>query len=172
MKIIYVQRIGTYNTGKQEWVEVLKSLISNYFDVEVRELPAITIQVKWKDPRHKIIDVDLFFYSIMPVEIPMYGISILAITEIDIKNYRTNWLYGCSLIGKRRAVVSSARATSLNLFLKSGVHELCHSFGMDHCSKTTCNMYGARSEEEALWATTEICPACREILRKALEVKP
>jgi archaemetzincin len=72
--------------------------------------------------------------------------KILAVTAFDIFAPRTNFVFGEAQISGPAAVISLYRLIDedRNIYLKragkEAVHEIGHTFGLDHCDKVKCVM--------------------------------
>lgn len=51
-------------------------------------------------------------------------------------------------------------------------HELCHCFGMKHCTKFNCVMMGSNHAAEAGRKFHELCPMCLQKIFYAVEFDP
>lgn len=78
------------------------------------------------------------------------GYRVLGITEVDLYVKDLNFVFGLAQRSGRCAVISLARLAfgsedNDNRFLarslKEAVHELGHTFGLDHCSNGRCVMH-------------------------------
>jgi len=107
--------------------------------------------------------------------------KILGVTEIDIDVRELNFVFGLSEIGGRNCLISLHRLhpefygeTNEKLFdertLKEGIHELGHSFGLDHCENKKCVMHFSNSIEEVDKKSSRFCEKCTKILSE-LELK-
>ena len=164
MKTIYVKRMGTLTDEQTKMMETLKKFISQYFNVEVKDLPSTKLMLaeKTKTP----LTVSIFVELLLSEEMPTDGIM-LAVTNYDIKTHTSNWVYGYG--AERCAVISLARMTGEVLLIKATAHEICHALGMRHCKDVNCNMHLANDEKEALRSSIELCSDCKNRLKSAMK---
>lgn len=106
--------------------------------------------------------------------------KLVALTELDLYVPGLNFVFGQAELGGRNAVVSVARlrpefygqrpdpALFLARVRKEVVHELGHTYGLDHCSNPTCVMSFSNSILEVDRKTSQFCPQCRRKLEARL----
>lgn len=95
------------------------------------------------------------------------GGRVLGVMNEDIYRYVINSIKGIADFAGRAAVISLCQLSNQEekLFLrprvcKLALHELGHTFGLEHCTNPGCVMHDARSMK--LWdcASDEFCPEC------------
>ncbi len=106
--------------------------------------------------------------------------KLVALTELDLYVPGLNFVFGQAERGGRNAVVSVARLhpefyghpADMALFLsrvrKEVVHELGHTYGLDHCSDSRCVMSFSNSIAEVDRKRSEFCTHCQRHLKTRL----
>jgi archaemetzincin len=101
---------------------------------------------------------------------------ILGIVEQDLFMPRLNFVFGVSDNRGRRAIISLARlrqefyglAPDFSLFLlratTEAVHELGHTWGLEHCPDPRCVMYFSNALGDTDHKGYQFCPRCRAML--------
>jgi archaemetzincin len=91
--------------------------------------------------------------DVLARDLPQDAIKVLAITKRDLYAPTMNFVFGQAQLGGRCAIISLFRLNDhsknnkllYERSLKEAVHELGHTFGLDHCSKSSCVMYFSRT---------------------------
>lgn len=108
--------------------------------------------------------------------------KILGITGLDLYVPRLNFVFGQAEFGGHFAVISLKRLhpgfygkpPNEELFrkraIKEAVHELGHTFGLEHCSDPECVMHFSNSLRDTDRKSLSFCSRCRSLLEKR-EVK-
>ena len=101
---------------------------------------------------------------------------ILGIVDQDLFMPRLNFVFGVADTSGRRAILSLARlrqefyglAPDLSLFLlratKEAVHELGHTWELEHCPDPHCVMYFSNSHGDTDHKGYQFCTRCRNML--------
>ena len=100
--------------------------------------------------------------------------KILGITDVDISAKGMNFIFGLSEIGGKISMISIHRyhpelygKTKQGLFesrtLKEAIHEIGHSFGLQHCNNK-CVMHFSRTIEDVDKKPFEFCKECTKQL--------
>lgn len=97
--------------------------------------------------------------------------KVLVLTDVDICDPPHMDGFGYADMTHLFAIVSIYRlqrgATKLvfrERLVKESLHELGHTYGLDHCSKSSCPMSLSASVMEIDAKTTEFCPRCKAML--------
>lgn len=108
---------------------------------------------------------------------------LLGITEVDLYAPGLNFVFGQALMGGRYCVISIARLRPSfyglppdedhfrGRVVKEAVHELGHTFGLEHCSDPGCVMRFSNSLADTDRKGWGFCASCRGALSKALGEK-
>ena len=98
---------------------------------------------------------------------------VLAVTDSDLYAPRLNFVFGQAELGGKVALVSIKRLDPifygepsnpqllLERAVKECVHELGHTFGLDHCTNTNCVMSFSNSIADVDKKSGNLCESCR-----------
>ena len=97
------------------------------------------------------------------------GIKLLGVTETDLYSTGLNFVFGQAEVGGTAAVISLARLYPADTdgggadllrerTLKEAVHELGHTYGLDHCRDRYCVMHFSTGITETDVKSDEFCP--------------
>jgi len=96
------------------------------------------------------------------------GKRVLGVTDRDLYAEGLNFVFGLAESPGRAAVISLARLRETDNVTrqraraaKEAVHELGHTFGLDHCSDPRCVMHFSNTLVDTDRKGTEFCPSCR-----------
>ena len=102
----------------------------------------------------------------------------LGIVDVDLYAPGLNFIFGQAEIISGVAIISLCRLrpdyyespSDESLFLdraiKEAVHELGHTFGLEHCKNTRCVMHFSNSLADTDWKQAVFCSQCRPKLIK------
>jgi archaemetzincin len=107
---------------------------------------------------------------------PTRGEGILALTDTDLYLPALTFVFGASLHGQRRSVLSWARLhphpADVALFqrrvLVEAVHELGHGLGLSHCVFAACPMHQSFHPDTVDLKEPTYCASCRSQLESLL----
>ncbi len=101
------------------------------------------------------------------------GDRILAVTNLDLYSGTLNFVFGLAELPGKAAVISlyrlrmdADRATFRDRAVKEAVHELGHTFGLQHCTNPECVMVFSNSLEDTDRKNREFCGLCSKDWRK------
>ena len=96
------------------------------------------------------------------------GKRVLGVTDRDLYAEDLNFVFGLAESPGRAAVISFARlrqtddaARQRARAVKEAVHELGHTFGLDHCPDSRCVMHFSNTLADTDRKGREFCPSCR-----------
>jgi archaemetzincin len=101
-----------------------------------------------------------------PLEYRMLGI-----TDVDLYIPDLNYVFGLADVPGAVAIVSVSRFKKGNgkvveRAVKTAVHELGHTYGLEHCHDNKCVMYFSYNLSDTDYKGKEFCSKCRKILDK------
>ncbi len=101
------------------------------------------------------------------------GDRVLAVTNSDLYSGRLNFVFGLAELPGKAAVISLCRlrmdadqATFRDRAVKEAVHELGHTFGLQHCMNPECVMTFSNSLEDTDRKNREFCGLCSKNWKK------
>jgi archaemetzincin len=104
--------------------------------------------------------------------------KILGIIDVDLYAPGLNFIFGQADIAAGTTIISLCRlrqeyygsvpdeALFLDRTTKEAVHELGHTFGLEHCSNEKCVMHFSNSLADTDWKQASFCSRCRPKLIK------
>lgn len=107
--------------------------------------------------------------------------KVLGIVVEDLYVHGLNFVFGQAELGGHFALISLARlhqsfyglAENKEIFLertkKEAVHELGHTFGLEHCPDPECVMHFSNSLMDTDRKSSSFCPRCEELLIKRIK---
>jgi len=137
--------------------------------------PPLAVPDSAYDPARKQYrsDVLLGYLRLMA---PLGPDRVLGVVPWDMYTANLNFVFGHAAKGGREALISTARLRpefygdppNDDLFLervqKESVHELGHTYGLDHCSDPHCVMSFSNSLRDVDAKSSEFCSRCRRRL--------
>jgi archaemetzincin len=112
------------------------------------------------------------------------ALRVLGVTEVDISTTKGrvfDWgILGLASIDGHACVLSNFRCRrsardarhAEERLGKTSVHELGHTFGLEHCPATGCLMRDGRGTVLTTDGERDLCPACRTKLRERGRLRP
>jgi archaemetzincin len=106
------------------------------------------------------------------------GDKVLGVVDVDLYASGLNFIFGQAEIAAGTAVISLYQlrqeyyamppnaALLVDRALKEAVHELGHTFGLEHCPDEKCVMHFSNSLSDTDWKQAAFCSRCRPKLIK------
>ena len=178
--------IGVIPTGKV-WGLILKDIIVGIREGFLKAGKEVMLDILTESPYpipRLAFDVNLgkyrvegFFLKGLDIKMDIeriHGITVdrvLMLTDVDICDPPNMNGIGYADITHLFAIVSmyqlqrgADRTVLKERLVKEALHELGHTYGLDHCSRNSCPMSISHSALEIDAKTTEFCPRCVKML--------
>jgi archaemetzincin len=168
-EIIYVQPLGNIEAGK---LKVIHDILGESFKKDVKILPKKTLSKQFRVAEKGQYSADLIMLW-AEEQVPPDAFRFLTVVEEDIFSGRYNFIFGQARIRGKLATVSLYRFTDPSRPLAPGeksffrerigklvLHELGHTFGLQHCNNEDCVMAFANSMLELDRQSAEFCGDC------------
>lgn len=156
-------------------LENLRRPLAEVFGQRTQVEEGITLtQASWDKRRNQYLG------SVLLTELSPPGPSdrILGVVDVDIFAPELNFVFGQADVTGRKAIISLQRLRqefyslpkNENLFqertLKELVHELGHTYGLEHCSNPTCVMHFSNSLRDTDFKGWNFCSICQRKVGK------
>ena len=170
--VIYIQPLEPAPGAKV--VSAVVAGLRAFFPVEVHVLPAAPLpKAAFYPARHRWRAERLLNW--LQSHAPADAKKIVGLTSADISTQKDDvedWgVLGLGSLDGRACVLSSYRArrgvpvqVELARMAKIAVHEVGHTFGLEHCATAGCLMEDARGKVKTVDGEDDLCPACRRQL--------
>jgi archaemetzincin len=169
--IIYIQPLGKIDAAK---LGMIHEILNENFDRDVRILPSKPLPKRFRVAERGQYDANLIMRwaeENMPADTYRH----ITVVGEDIFSERCNFIFGEARIRGKSALVSLYRFTDPSkppgdepLFreriTKLLLHELGHTFGLQHCENKHCVMAFANSLRELDMLSSSYCDECRKKL--------
>jgi archaemetzincin len=160
--------IGSVPAQALDWIE---NAAAEWFPLPTRRLPRIAIPDRAYDPRRGQYQSVEFMKTLAQCA-PRDAFRVLGITDVDLSIPMLSFLFGQAQFDGLIAVVSMCRlhqefyglpaqeALLRERTVKEVLHELGHTFGLAHCSDSTCAMSLATHIELVDSKAEKYCARC------------
>lgn len=145
-----------------------------FYPVEVKVLPALKLpKVAWYPPRQRWRAEKLLDF--LSARLPADGAKVLGLTAADISTSHgkvADWgVLGLGTLDGKSCVISTFRTTrgvstqvARDRLAKVAVHEVGHTFNLEHCPSRGCLMQDANGKVATTDREDDLCPVCRRAL--------
>jgi archaemetzincin len=183
-RIIYLQPLGEFADDRSPAIEKLREFAGAFFAMEVRALPAVSLdsaRITTRRNPHtgpaaagQILTGDVLAF--LKARVPADAFCMLSITMEDLYPEPSwNFVFGQASLRERVGVYSFARydpafygepraAGYETLLLRRSckvlAHEAGHMFGLAHCTFFNCLMNGSNHLAESDRRPLHLCPVC------------
>ena len=160
--------IGGVPKGALDWIE---NVTAEWFPLPVRRLPALPVpEIAYDAKRKQYQSVEIM--KMLAQSAPRDAARVLGITDVDLAIPMLSFLFGQAQFDGPIAVVSLCRLHQEFYGLppqekllrertaKEVLHELGHTFGLVHCSDSTCAMSLATHIELVDAKAEQFCARC------------
>ena len=174
MNAMYVIALGNVDG---EALAAIELCLWRAFGVEVRRLPPIHQPVRaYNAQRGQYSSVEVL--RALTGMVPPDGIRLLGVTEKDLFIPMLSFVFGQAQVNGKLAVLSLARlrqefyglapqgALLQARAIKEAVHEIGHTFGLTHCTDTSCPMSLSNNVRQVDHKGEEFCRNCSIMLEE------
>ena len=145
-----------------------------FYPVEVKVLPAVPLpKSAWYKPRQRWRADKLLDF--LGIRMPVDGAKVLGLTSADIsttKGTNRDWgVLGLGTLDGKSCVISTFRTSrgvsaqvARQRLAKVAVHEVGHTFDLEHCPNRGCLMEDAMGKVATCDREDDLCPQCRKAL--------
>jgi archaemetzincin len=190
---IYLLPLSDFSGERAPSLEKLREFTEAYFTLETKLLPMLTIPANEITTRvREGTDRPQWFAThllqILEPQLPPDAYCLLGITLTDLYSSQTpTYVFGQASLRKRTGVFSFARfdpafyddpdppeveALILRRSCHTLAHEICHMFGMQHCTFFACAVNGSNNLDENDARPMHVCPVCLRKLHSSLGFDP
>ncbi len=162
----------TFGEMDRESLSFLPSVLGKILGLEVRWGPALPLPLRsYRARRRRYLSAPfLTAVASLPAESSR---RLLGLTDVDLFTPGLNFIFGQAAMGGRYCLVSTARlnprfygepedqALFRERVVKEAVHELGHTFGLEHCGEEGCVMCFSNSIADTDRKGKDLCPNCR-----------
>jgi archaemetzincin len=191
--VIYLLPIGEFATDTSPPLEDLRAYAEAYFQLEVKILPAVTLDESQFAPRindytQKRQRLSTAILSYLKTQLPSDANCLLGVTMDDLyPSPAWNYVFGQASLTSRVGIYSFARYDPtffgkdrstdyrqliLQRSCKVLAHETAHMFGLPHCIYYECLVNGSNNLAEADLCPQHLCPICLRKLHFNVQFDP
>jgi archaemetzincin len=165
---LYLVEIGNVPAQALDWIE---NAVAEWFPLPIRRLPALPIpEGAFDAKRGQYLSVELM--KTLAQRAPRDASRVLGVTDVDLSIPMLSFLFGQAQFDGPIALVSLCRlhqefyglppqeSLLRERAVKEVLHELGHTFGLVHCSESTCAMSLATHIELVDTKAEQYCTRC------------
>ena len=174
MSAIYLLPVGMVD---DEVMKTLEACLWQIFGFEVKRMPPMEDPAYAFDRQTNQYSSTLILKELLK-KVPDDAVRVLGITERDLFIPMLSFVFGHAQVNGPAAVISLARLRQefyslpenrllfLYRVMKEAVHELGHTFGLIHCTDTSCAMSLSNTIQQVDKKTEELCKNCSILLEQ------
>jgi archaemetzincin len=171
---IYIAPVKFHDS---ELFRILRCRLTTIFELPTAVYPLDTELSSAFDSRRSQYNASRII-RLLGYNVPVDCIRILIVVNVDLYVEDMRFVFGLALRGGPAALISLARLRQefyrmkpdTKLFrercVKEAVHELGHTFGMNHCKNPSCVMFFSNSLPDTDRKSSSFCPLCTEKLKR------
>ncbi|MFA6540107.1 MAG: archaemetzincin family Zn-dependent metalloprotease [Bacteroidota bacterium] len=177
MKSLYIVPIGHVD---EEVLRTIEVALWQVFGFTVQRLVPLPEPLYAYDGQRSQYSSALILRELTALR-PADMVRVLGITEADIFIPMLSFVFGHAQLSGSAAIVSLARLKQefyhlpgntelfLNRCIKEAVHEIGHTFGLIHCSDTSCAMSLSNAIHLVDSKSADVCPNCAIVLEQNIK---
>lgn len=190
---IYLLPLSDFSVERAPSLEKLREFTEAYFTLETKLLPTLTIPADQITTRLREGTDRPQWYAthllqMLEPQLPPDAYCLLGITLTDLYSSQTpTYVFGQASLRKRTGVFSFARFDPAfyddpdppdveSLILRRSchtlAHEICHMFGITHCTFFACAVNGSNNLDENDSRPMHVCPVCLRKLHSSIGFDP
>lgn len=174
-RVVYLQPWLTRPPDEDRLTERMASLLSAWFQREVRVLPGRPMPARAYDRQSRQFRIGVLVAN-LAAKRPADALLVLAVTDRDLRLGSFDHAFGWGSLKHRVAILSTARLgrgeDARRRALGLAVHEATHCLSLLHCTYYRCLMNGAASPQEADRRPLQLCPECLAKLDYSVGIDP
>ncbi len=153
-------------------LEELKQRLNQVFGCPVKTIPEVySLKQAYDSKREQYLASELL--ARLKQSDVARDEKVLGIVDVDLYAPGLNFVFGQADMAARVAIISLCRLRQeyyglpsdelifLDRATKEAVHELGHTFGLEHCSNANCVMHFSNSLADTDWKEAAFCSKCR-----------
>jgi len=171
--------VGRFSEDEETVLDRTVELARIWFDIDARVIEGRPLpRAGWQRFHlgRRQYRTGYFLQNLLPDSMPPDAVCLFAVTMADLYvDENWNFVFGAASLRGRGGVYSfvryfasfrggqeddESRGLALRRACKVVVHEIGHTFGMEHCIRHECLMNGSNSLEETDRQPLRLCPSC------------
>lgn len=175
---IYLQPFGEIN---RQFLEDLGKTLQEVYGFPYRIVPALELPINAYSRKRRQWHATTILKRALNINIPQDAEKVLGVTEVDLFEENLNFVFGVADPYHGTTIISLCRLKpeyymlppNEKLFqqraVKEAIHELGHTYGLEHCSNPGCIMYFSNTLSDTDRKGPGFCKACSKKLKHMLK---